>query len=163
TSGRASTSGGAREPRAVWRSCHAPGTSGSQTRAISAGTLPAGARVAHKPHPGRGDGVLVSGFALRASDGAARAGVLSPAHGQPARFTPELAAQVQVQLGSDIAMCLDVCPPAQSPHEELAEAVRLTTLWAQRQHQAERAPGQLLFGIAQGAADPDLRHRSIDE
>src|SRR5207247_6950223 len=83
--------------------------------------------------------------------------------GSPARFTPELVARVQAQLGSDIAMCLDVCPPAQSPHEELVEAVRLTTLWAQRQHQAERAPGQLLFGIAQGAADPDLRHRSIDE
>ena len=83
--------------------------------------------------------------------------------GQPARFTPELAARVQAQLGSNIAMCLDVCPPAQSPREELAEAVRLTTLWARRQHNAERAPGQLLFGIAQGAADPELRRRSIEE
>jgi queuine tRNA-ribosyltransferase len=83
--------------------------------------------------------------------------------GQPARFTPELAARIQAELGSDIAMCLDVCPPAQSPPEELEEAVRLTTLWAQRQHQADRAPGQLLFGIAQGAADQDLRRRSIEE
>jgi queuine tRNA-ribosyltransferase len=83
--------------------------------------------------------------------------------GQPARFTPELAGRVQAELGSDIAMCLDVCPPAQSPPEELEEAVRLTTLWAQRQHQADRAPGQLLFGIAQGAADQDLRRRSIEE
>ena len=83
--------------------------------------------------------------------------------GEPARFTPELAARVQAQLGSDIAMCLDVCPPAQSPRDQLAEAVRLTTLWAQRQRQAERAPGQLVFGIAQGAADPELRRRSIEE
>ena len=83
--------------------------------------------------------------------------------GQPARFTPELAARVQAELGSDIAMCLDVCPPAQSPREELAEAVRLTTLWAQRQRNADRAPGQLVFGIAQGAADPELRRRSLDE
>jgi len=83
--------------------------------------------------------------------------------GEPARFTPELAARVQAQLGSDIAMCLDVCPPAQSPRDQLAEAVRLTTLWAQRQRQAERAPGQLVFGIAQGAADPQLRRRSIEE
>ncbi len=83
--------------------------------------------------------------------------------GQPARFTPELAARVQAQLGSDIAMCLDVCPPAGSPPEELAEAVRLTTLWATRQRGAERSPGQLLFGIAQGAADPELRRRSIEE
>jgi queuine tRNA-ribosyltransferase len=83
--------------------------------------------------------------------------------GEPARFTPELAARVQAQLGSDIAMCLDVCPPAGCPRAELDEAVRLTTLWAQRQLTADRAPGQLVFGIAQGGADPDLRRRSIQE
>jgi queuine tRNA-ribosyltransferase len=83
--------------------------------------------------------------------------------GDPARFTPELAAQIQRQLGSDIAMCLDVCPPADSPCEQLEEAVRLTTLWAERQARAERAPGQLLFGIAQGGTDSELRRRSVDE
>jgi queuine tRNA-ribosyltransferase len=83
--------------------------------------------------------------------------------GEPTRFTPELAAAIQRQLGSDIAMCLDVCPPADSTREELDEAVRLTTLWARRQLEAERAPGQLLFGIAQGGTDPDLRRRSIEE
>ena len=41
--------------------------------------------------------------------------------------------------------------------------MRLTTLWAARQRQAPRAPGQLLFGIAQGATDPELRRRSIAE
>ena len=83
--------------------------------------------------------------------------------GEPARFTSELAAHVQKQLGSDIAMCLDVCPPAGCPREELDEAVRLTTLWAERQAGAERAPGQLLFGIAQGGTDSELRRRSIEE
>ena len=83
--------------------------------------------------------------------------------GDPARFTPELAAAIQQQLGSDIAMCLDVCPPAGCPREELEEAVRLTSLWAKRQLQSERAPGQLVFGIAQGGTDPDLRRRSIEE
>jgi len=83
--------------------------------------------------------------------------------GEPARFTPELVAQIQAQLGSDIAMCLDVCPPAGCPREELEEAVRLTTLWATRQREADRAPGQLVFGIAQGGTDPDLRRRSIAE
>jgi queuine tRNA-ribosyltransferase len=83
--------------------------------------------------------------------------------GEPARFTPELAAAIQTQLGSDIAMCLDVCPPAGCPREELDEAVRLTTLWAQRQLQAERASAQLVFGIAQGGTDPELRTRSIEE
>jgi queuine tRNA-ribosyltransferase len=83
--------------------------------------------------------------------------------GEPARFTPELAAHIQAQLGSDIAMCLDVCPPADSTSTQLEEAVRLTTLWAERQAKAERAPGQLVFGIAQGSTDPELRRRSIEE
>ena len=83
--------------------------------------------------------------------------------GEPARFTPELAARVQAELGSDIAMCLDVCPPAGCPRAELEEAVRLTSFWARRQLAADRAPGQLVFGIAQGGADPELRRRSIEE
>ncbi len=83
--------------------------------------------------------------------------------GDEARFTPELAARIQAQLGSDIAMCLDVVPPPDTPRRELEEAVRRTTLWAQRQQQAERAPGQLLFGIAQGGTDRELRRRSANE
>ncbi len=83
--------------------------------------------------------------------------------GDEARFTPELVARVQAQLGSDIAMCLDVVPPPGTPRLELEDAVRRTTLWAQRQQRAERAPGQLLFGIAQGGTDRELRRRSTEE
>ena len=83
--------------------------------------------------------------------------------GAPARFTPERVAGIQRNLGSDVAMCLDICPPAGVERGELEEAVRRTTLWARRQREAERAPGQLLFGIAQGAADDELRRRSIAE
>ena len=83
--------------------------------------------------------------------------------GDEARFTPESVAEIQAKLGSDIAMCLDVCAPAGGARDDLAEAVRLTTLWAARQRKAPRAPGQLLFGIAQGATDPELRRRSIAE
>jgi queuine tRNA-ribosyltransferase len=81
--------------------------------------------------------------------------------GAAERFTPESVAAIQAQLGSDITMCLDVCAPAGS--DDLAEAVRLTTLWAKRQRAAPRAEGQLLFGIAQGATDPELRRRSLAE
>ena len=83
--------------------------------------------------------------------------------GSPVRLTPESVAKIQANLGSDIAMCLDVCPPAGVPRAELEEAVRLTTSWATRQRDAARAPDQLLFGITQGASDPDLRRRSIEE
>jgi queuine tRNA-ribosyltransferase len=83
--------------------------------------------------------------------------------GSAERFTPELAARIQTQLGSDVAMCLDVVPPAGVPQKDLAEAVRRTTLWAQRQARAPRGTGQQLFGIAQGGIDPDLRRRSLEE
>jgi queuine tRNA-ribosyltransferase len=83
--------------------------------------------------------------------------------GAAERLTPESAAAIQTRLGSDIAMCLDICPPADVPRPELEQAVRRTTIWAERQAQAERAPGQLRFGISQGGADPELRRRSIEE
>ena len=83
--------------------------------------------------------------------------------GEAESFNPESVARIQAQLGSDIAMCLDAVPPADASLEALEEAVRLTTLWAARQRSAERTPGQLVFGIAQGGTDPELRSRSIEE
>jgi queuine tRNA-ribosyltransferase len=82
--------------------------------------------------------------------------------GSPERFTPAGTARIQALLGSDIAMCLDICPPANVSRRELEEAVRRTTVWAEQQVDAERAPGQLRFGIAQGGADHELRRRSIE-
>ncbi len=83
--------------------------------------------------------------------------------GSTARFTPELAAQIQANLGSDIAMCLDHVPPAGISRRKLEDAVRRTTVWAERQQNAPRAEGQLRFGITQGGVDPDLRRRSTEE
>jgi queuine tRNA-ribosyltransferase len=83
--------------------------------------------------------------------------------GAPARFTPESVARCQAQLGSDIAMCLDICAPVDVGRADLTEAVRRTTLWATRQRAAPLAVGQLRFGIAQGASDAELRRRSIAE
>ena len=83
--------------------------------------------------------------------------------GAQTRFTPELSAQIQMNLGSDIAMCLDqVLPPGLS-RRKLEDAVRRTTEWARRQRNAPRAEGQLRFGIAQGGVDPELRRRSTEE
>jgi queuine tRNA-ribosyltransferase len=83
--------------------------------------------------------------------------------GAATRFTPELAAEIQRQLGSDIAMCLDICLPADSPRAQHELAVARTTRWAARQLATPRGDGQLLFGIAQGGTDPELRRRSIEE
>jgi queuine tRNA-ribosyltransferase len=83
--------------------------------------------------------------------------------GAPERFTPELAARVQELLGSDVAMCLDICLPAGAARPELEEAVRRTTLWAQGQRDLPRAPGQLRFAITQGGLDGEVRRRSSEE
>jgi queuine tRNA-ribosyltransferase len=83
--------------------------------------------------------------------------------GKETRFTPELAAQIQRNLGSDIAMCLDEVPAPGVLRTKLADAVRRTTEWAARQRHAERAAGQLRFGITQGGVDRELRTRSTEE
>ncbi len=83
--------------------------------------------------------------------------------GAASRFTPESVAAVQAGLGADIAMCLDVCPPAEAPRTEQEEAVRLTSVWARRQREAPRTGGGLVFGITQGGSDRELRARSIEE
>src|SRR5215204_945968 len=66
------------------------------------------------------------------------------------RLTPAGAAAIQARLGSDIAMCLDVCPPADVARAAVERAVELTTTWAREQRDAPRSPGQLRFGISQG-------------
>ncbi|HXH96809.1 MAG TPA: tRNA guanosine(34) transglycosylase Tgt [Gaiellaceae bacterium] len=83
--------------------------------------------------------------------------------GSPERFTPELSARIQERLGSDVAMCLDICLPPGGPRAELEEAVRRTSLWARRQRDLPRAPGQLRFAITQGGLDGELRRRSAEE
>ncbi|HET7744269.1 MAG TPA: tRNA guanosine(34) transglycosylase Tgt [Gaiellaceae bacterium] len=83
--------------------------------------------------------------------------------GSVARFTPETVIEIQRKLGSDIAMCLDVCAPAAADRTELERAVRVTTHWAARQAAIEPTPGQLRFGIAQGGTDGELRRQSIDD
>jgi queuine tRNA-ribosyltransferase len=83
--------------------------------------------------------------------------------GAATRFTPELAAAIQRNLGSDIAMCLDQVPPAGVSRRALETAVRRTTEWARRQRAERAADGQLRFGIAQGGIDPELRRRSTEE
>ena len=80
--------------------------------------------------------------------------------GSEVRFTPELAMAVQADLGSDIAMAFDECPPAGGPRADLEGAVERTSRWAERCVAAPRPLGQLRFGIVQGGTDADLRARS---
>jgi queuine tRNA-ribosyltransferase len=72
-------------------------------------------------------------------------------------LSPERAIEIQENLGADIAMCLDECPPFATPAEYCREAVRRTIHWAARCRQAHRRPDQALFAIVQGGTDLELR------
>ncbi|MBN9502713.1 MAG: tRNA guanosine(34) transglycosylase Tgt [Armatimonadetes bacterium] len=74
-------------------------------------------------------------------------------------LTPERSIQIQGELGVDISMALDVCPPYPCTREEAAEAMRLTHLWAPRNIAAKREH-QAVFGIVQGGVHEDLRRES---
>ncbi len=75
-------------------------------------------------------------------------------------FTPELSVRVQEQLGADIIMCLDQCPPADADPGELRQAVERTAAWAARCRARHRRRDQLLMGIVQGGTDAKLRRES---
>jgi queuine tRNA-ribosyltransferase len=80
--------------------------------------------------------------------------------GSTHRFTPEAAVSVQEQLGADIQMVLDVCPPLPSPPDVIRVAVERTAAWAERARGAHARTDQALFGIVQGGVSESLRRES---
>jgi len=75
-------------------------------------------------------------------------------------LTPERSVSVQGELGSDIAMVLDVCAALPSKRQDLVEAMELTLRWAKRSKDAHERDDQALFGIVQGGVEVDLRAES---
>ena len=77
-------------------------------------------------------------------------------------LTPERAIEVQILLGSDIAMQLDECVRLPAQRNEIERAMQLSLRWAERCKRAfeKAAPGRALFGIVQGGDDPGLRAQS---
>ncbi len=80
--------------------------------------------------------------------------------GSPVRLTPESAVAVQDQLGSDIAMMLDVLVGLPSPRPVVQTAMERTLQWAERALAAQRRDDRALFGIVQGGTDLELRGES---
>ena len=78
--------------------------------------------------------------------------------GAAVRLTPERSMQVQNDLGADIIMTFDHCPPGDAPPELQKEAMQRTLRWAGRSKQAHgRSDEQALFGIVQGGTNIELR------
>ncbi|MEM2956442.1 MAG: tRNA guanosine(34) transglycosylase Tgt [Candidatus Pacearchaeota archaeon] len=86
-------------------------------------------------------------------------------------ITPEKDMEIQLDLNSEIAMCLDSMPLLCEPKEKIAEAVRKTVLWAKKckkhhdqiQENIQKSKRQLLFAISQGGVYPDLRKKCCEQ
>ena len=98
-------------------------------------------------------------------------GALFQSHldGKKHLLTPERAVEIQGQLGADILMCFDECPPAQADRAHHLAALERTTRWAGRcktEWQARKGSADgagALFGIVQGGLFRDLRERHAQE
>lgn len=80
--------------------------------------------------------------------------------GSPLRFTPEGVVEAQAELGVDLAMVLDECPPWPAERSAVAEATERTVRWARRARESwgRRTGGpDSLFAIVQGGVHRDLR------
>ena len=79
-------------------------------------------------------------------------------------ISPEKSIEIQNNLGSDIMMVLDECPPGLSSREYLIPSIERTTRWAKRCIDANKNPEkQGLFAIVQGGIYEDLRDKSYAE
>ncbi len=95
----------------------------------------------------------------------------NPYTGKELYITPEKDMDIQLDINSDVAMCLDSMPLIENSKEEIRKAIEKTTSWAERckiyhdkkQHKLSSDKRQILFGIIQGGIHSDLRKISAKE
>lgn len=79
-------------------------------------------------------------------------------------ISPEKSIEIQNNIGSDIMMVLDECPPGMSTREYLKPSIDRTVRWAKRCIDANKNPDkQGLFAIVQGGIYKDLRDYCLNE
>ncbi|UPG64664.1 tRNA guanosine(34) transglycosylase Tgt [Metabacillus endolithicus] len=79
-------------------------------------------------------------------------------------LSPEKAMQIQNDLGSDIMMAFDECPPYPAEYDYMKKSVERTTRWGERCLKAHNRPNdQGLFGIIQGGEYEELRKQSAKD
>lgn len=83
-------------------------------------------------------------------------------------FTPERVMDIQREIGADIVMAFDECPPGQSDFAYAKKSLELTQRWLERcvRRFDETEPlygyHQSLFPIVQGCVYPELRTRAAE-
>lgn len=99
---------------------------------------------------------------------------VDPVDGKKYFMSPEKSIEIQLNLGSDIIMVLDECPPFPCSHDYAKKSLELTTRWAKRckeyfeeyiaEHPEKYKNGRpLLFAIVQGSVYEDLRQESAEQ
>lgn len=84
--------------------------------------------------------------------------------GAPLFMSPEKSIEIQNNLGADIIMSFDECPPFHADYDYMKNSVERTIRWAQRGRDAHKNPDtQALFGIIQGGPFKDLREYCFKE
>lgn len=97
-----------------------------------------------------------------------------PVNGQKYFMSPEKSMEIQLNLGSDIIMVLDECPPYPATEKYVQKSLERTTRWAERcfkffhcyvkDHPEKYSNGRpLLFCIVQGSTFPELRKMSAEQ
>ena len=101
-------------------------------------------------------------FSLGAMRKITEDGVMFRSHidGAPKFLSPEISIEVQMKLGSDIAMAFDECIPYPADYDYAKQSTERTHRWARRSLDAEKRSDQSVFGIAQGGMYADLRQHS---
>ncbi len=87
----------------------------------------------------------------------------SPRDGSIINLTPERSIQIQNELGADVIMAFDECPPYPASREEVELATNRTYRWLKRCMEAHHRSDQALFGIVQGGVFPELRSLAANQ
>ncbi len=77
-------------------------------------------------------------------------------------LSPEKSMQIQKELGSDIIMAFDECPPYTDDYNYIKNSLEKTLNWGRRSKEAADS-SQTLFGIIQGGIFKELREHSVRE
>ena len=84
--------------------------------------------------------------------------------GEKLFLSPEKSIEIQNNLGADIIMSFDECPPFDSDEKYMKESVDRTIRWAKRGKEAHKNPEtQALFGIVQGGGNKEIRKYCVEE
>jgi len=98
----------------------------------------------------------------------------SPIDGSRRIITPEKSIQIQFDLGVDMMVALDDCPPNDCKKKDLREAVVRTIFWAKRcakeydkqianrKSQIANYRRPMIFAVIQGGADLELRKKCFE-